>query len=104
MLLLWRNFQLQSGIGRVAMAAFVLLGMVSCESCLDLSARKVILEYESKNGRDLQSFDGSVRDERQKPRCVLPLLSQGYRCVCACGLKLEQESNGVFELSVEIVG
>ena len=41
--------------------------------------RCVILSRESENGRDVHSFDGSVRDEPHEPRCVLPFLLQGYR-------------------------
>ena len=41
--------------------------------------RCVILVRESENGRDVHSFDGSVRDEPNEPRCVLPLLLPEYR-------------------------
>ena len=41
-LLLERNHEIQSGIeSRVAMVVFALLGVKSCKSCLNLSARKV---------------------------------------------------------------
>ena len=77
-----RNREFQNGIeSYAAVMVFALLGVKSCKSCLDLSARKVIgkLRRESENVRDVHSFDGSVRDEPHEPRCVLPLLLQGYR-------------------------
>ena len=57
---------------------------------LDLIVRKVkdklrdrvIVVRESETGRDVQSFDGSVRDERLEPRCVFPMLEQGYHSMC----------------------
>ena len=41
--------------------------------------RCVTLVRESEHGTDLHSFDCSVRDEPNEPRCVLLLLLQGYR-------------------------
>ena len=42
----------------------------------------VIVVRESENGRDVQSFDSSARDERHEPRYVFLLLEQGYQSVC----------------------
>ena len=38
--------------------------------------RCVIMVSESESGRDVQSLDGSVRDERFEPRCVFAMLEQ----------------------------
>ena len=90
-LLLERNRQIQSGIdflcrGDCVRFAWceelqVLFGS-DCSKGERQASRCAILVGESENGTDVQSFDGSVRDERHEPRCVLTLLQQGYQSVC----------------------
>ena len=64
--------------------------------------RCAILVRESEHGRDVQSFNNSVRDERHEPRCVLPLLLRWYRGVVRT-TRDELGSHGVFEMPDEIV-
>ena len=88
-LLLDRNCEIQGGIAcpgdRVLFAwceeMQVLFGSESSEG--DRQApRCAILVCESESGRNVQSVDGSVRNERHEPRCVLPWMQRGYRGVC----------------------
>ena len=112
-LLLERNCEIQGGIeSRVCFSwceeMQVLFGSESSEG--DRQApRCAILVCESESGRNVQRVDGSVRNERHEPRCVLPWMQRGYRGVCTtkdvdCSWsRLELEPIGVFELPVEIV-
>ena len=108
-LLLERDCEIQGGIESRAAVA-VLLRVLFGSECVKgerKAPRCVILVSESENGRGVQSFDGSVRNERHEPRCVLPLLLRGYRGVCVhregWRLKFLLELNGVFEWPVEVV-
>ena len=69
--------------------------------------RCVVLVCESRNGRDAPGFDGSVRDERQEPRCgSSPVATWVPRCACTTmdvERNLKLESNRALELPVEIV-
>ena len=53
-----------------------------CTKGTSQSPRWVISVSDSESGRHAQSFDGSVRDERHGPRCVLPQERHEYQSVC----------------------
>ena len=87
-LLLERNREIQSGMeSRAVIAVFAFPGVRSCESCLDLSARKVNGKLRDTSfwcanpgiDTDVQGFNDSVRDEQHEPRCDLSLVRRGYR-------------------------
>ena len=81
--LLEGNLEFQSGIeSHAAVMVFALFGVQKLHVLFESECSKgdrqaprcVTLVRESENGRDVHSFDGSVRDEPIEPRCVLPLL------------------------------
>ena len=115
LLLREKNCEIQSGIeSRAAVAVFALPGVKSCESCLDLSARKV-------KGKLRDASFKYVNPRMAKTCKVSMAVSETsdmshdlfFPCCCKCtevcayreawGLKLEQEPYGVCELPVEIL-
>ena len=106
-LLLARNHKIQVGIDScAAVTVFVHFRWFvtkSCKSCMDLSARKV-----KANPRMAETCEVlvAVSESHMSHDVLFPCHDEGTQA-CAyhegCGTKLELESNGVFELPVEIV-
>ena len=113
MLLLERNRDIQSGIeSRAALAVFVMPNVLSCDSCLDLSARKVngklrdVLFWFANPGMaetlDISMAVSETNDASHD--MILPCCDEGAKVYHeGWRSKLELEPNGVVELPVDTV-
>ena len=114
-LLLERDCEIQNGIEPcAAVIVFALPGVKSCKFCVDLSARSVIGKLRDvsfwyvnlKMAEACKVSMAASETNNMSHDVFFPCCGEGTEA-CAyhegCGTKLELESNGVFELPVEIV-